>query len=214
MNCQRWFSYEVIFLLISWIFFQSSGTLPKRPEISVVIKQTTTMTGTNDFSTPKTEIRWEEHFIDRKYLIEFLIPFDSFSVSFTLAPCLSEVDISIWDRLNAVFNGDPFDMSSMQTASAEESDLLRNAQPKMSFMIESSSIDIRLRFPCTDLRPIHTADRVPWWKRNVLRDSIYVNLCQAKFVYLSPSKYEIVANKIDLYYSVSCGSNENLWREN
>lgn len=64
-------------------------------------------------------------------------------------------------------------------------------------------MSIRLnRFPCTDLRPIHTADRVPWWKRNVLRDSLYINLCQAKLSYYS-SKYEIVANKIDVYYSVS-----------
>lgn len=109
----------------------------------------------------------------------------------------------MWDRLNAVFNGDPFDASSKQTAYTDDNDLQRNAQSKVSLVIESSSIDIRLRFPCTDLRPIHTADREPWWKRNVLRDSIYANFCQAKFVYSSPSKYDIVANKIDLYYSVS-----------
>lgn len=94
-------------------------------------------------------------------------------------------------------------MLSKQTAPPDENDLQRNAQPKISFVIESSSFDVRLRFPCTDLRPIHTTDRVPWWKRNVLRDSIYVNFCQVKFVYLSPNKYDIVANKIDLYYSVS-----------
>lgn len=60
---------------------------------------------------------------------------------------------------------------------------------------------LRFRFPCTDLRPIHTPDRVPWWKRNVLRDSLYINFCQAKLFYRS-SKYEIGANKIDIYYSV------------
>lgn len=160
------------------------------------------MSGTSDFSTPKTEIKYVVRFTDssRPELIRFHFPL---SPSFTLSPCLSEIDISIWDRLNAVFNGDPFDVSSKQGGSTDEHNLQRNAQPKVSFVIESSSIDIRLRFPCTDLRPIHTTDRVPWWKRNVLRDSIYVNLCQAKFVYLSPSKYDIVANKIDLYYSVS-----------
>lgn len=67
--------------------------------------------------------------------------------------------------------------------------------------------DIRLtpfchRFPCTDLRPIHTPDRVPWWKRNVLRDSLFINFYQVRLSYHT-SKYEIVANKIDVYYSVS-----------
>lgn len=57
------------------------------------------------------------------------------------------------------------------------------------------------RFPCTDLRPIHTPDRVPWWKRNVLRDSLYIQLCQVKLLF-QPNKYDIVADKIDVYYSV------------
>lgn len=63
------------------------------------------------------------------------------------------------------------------------------------------------RFPCTDLRPIHTPDRVPWWKRNVLRDSLYINFYEAKLSYQS-NRYEIVANKIDIYYSVSDSDKE------
>lgn len=55
----------------------------------------------------------------------------------------------------------------------------------------------------TDLRPIHNADRVPWWKRNVLRDYFHVNLTEAKLAFNAPSKYEMSADKIDLYYCVS-----------
>lgn len=124
-----------------------------------------------------------------------------FLYSLILAPCVSELDISIIDRLNAVFHGDPF-TDDQGIYSSDDIDLQKNNQPKFTFTIEASSIEIRLRFPCTDLRPIHAPDRVPWWKRNVLRDSLYFNFSTAKIIYMSPCKYDIIANKIDIFYSV------------
>lgn len=61
----------------------------------------------------------------------------------TLAPCLSELDISIIDRLNAVFHGDPF-TEEQGIYTAEENEPQRN-QPKFTFTMESSSIEVRLR---------------------------------------------------------------------
>lgn len=80
---------------------------------------------------------------------------------------------------------------------------VRNSHKCMHQFLTWISIWNTHRFPCTDLRPIHTPDRVPWWKRNVLRDSLYITFHEAKLSYQS-NRYEIVANKIDIYYSVSC----------
>ncbi|XP_031632964.1 autophagy-related protein 2 homolog B [Contarinia nasturtii] len=156
----------------------SGGTMAKRPEINILLKQTTNVLGNScglSYEAPKTEI------------------------SFMLAPCSSEFDISIIDRLSPVFNGSPF--STNNDHFMKETTIHQEVQmSQFSLTLESPSIDIRLRFPCTDLRPIHTPDRVPWWKRNVLRDSLYIKFGQAKLTY-HLNKYEIVANKIDIYYS-------------
>lgn len=157
---------------------------------------------------------------------------NSYNFSFTLAPCLCEFDISMLDRLSPVFNGSPFTPNIDNHQNESKSTINQSVQADpFTMTLESSSVDIRLRlvhqcaqasllkfskerkkywlicllsnrFPCTDLRPIHTPDRVPWWKRNVLRDSLYINFCQVKLFYHS-NKYEIIANKIDIYYSVS-----------
>lgn len=58
------------------------------------------------------------------------------------------------------------------------------------------------RFPVTDLRPIHNSDRVPWWKRNVLKDYFSANFTEAKLTLSNASNYEICAEKIDLFYNV------------
>lgn len=121
--------------------------------------------------------------------------------SFMLAPCITELDISMIDRLSPVFNGSPFTSSNENVMADTTAQPTANAN-LFSIALESASIDLRLRFPCTDLRPIHTPDRVPWWKRNVLRDSLYITFHEAKLSYQS-NRYEIVANKFDIYYSVS-----------
>lgn len=58
------------------------------------------------------------------------------------------------------------------------------------------------RFPATDLRPIHNSDRVPWWKRNVLKDFLTANFTDVKIAFNNSSHYEISADKIDLFYNV------------
>lgn len=63
-------------------------------------------------------------------------------VSFIIAPCISEFDISIIDRLSPVLNKSPFHMNN----DSVKSDIQRNNQiNKFIFTLESSSIDIRLR---------------------------------------------------------------------
>lgn len=187
------------------IALQAIGGLPKRPEITIGIKQTTHLLRSSSgcrFGAPKTEI------------------------NLSLAPCLTEIDISILDRLNSILNTCPF-QSTDNEVPVEEITRKKHSTPKTDISIESSSIDVLLRwvssfqiktvirikvdkfnfgltrFPVTDLRPIHNADRVPWWKRNVLRDYFHVNFTEAKLAFNAPSKYEMSADKIDLYYCVS-----------
>lgn len=105
------------------IVTQSGGTLAKRPEITMLLKQTTNILGSSfglTYEAPKTEI------------------------SFIIAPCLSEFDISIIDRLSPIFNGSPF--TSTNDNVANESSIHQTTPANLFlFTLESSSIDIRLR---------------------------------------------------------------------
>lgn len=103
---------------------QAVGGLPKRPEITIGIKQTTHLlrssSGSTKFGAPRTE------------------------VNFSLAPCLLEFDISILDRLNAILNSSPFQSRDVGTP-IEECSGKKHSMPKTDLVIESSSIDVILR---------------------------------------------------------------------
>lgn len=143
-----------------------------------------------------------------------------------IAPCINEFDISIIDRLSPILNGSPFIASKISDEKTGQRNSTKNG---FGFTLETPQLDVRLRynlnefillfsptsshlhfnivcrFPCTDLRPIHTPDRVPWWKRNVLRDSLYIQLSRVKLLF-QPNKYDVVADEIDVYYSVISNS--------
>lgn len=65
--------------------------------------------------------------------------------SFMIAPCVSEFDISIIDRLSPVFNGSPFIVSKI---SDEKNSSKKNNSTKngFGFTLESPQIDFRLRY--------------------------------------------------------------------
>lgn len=60
-----------------------------------------------------------------------------------LAPCLSEFDISIIDRLSPIFNGSPF--TSTNDNQMNETSCEKTLKNLFSMVLESPSIDIRLR---------------------------------------------------------------------
>lgn len=103
---------------------ESSGGLPKRPEITIGIKQTTHLLRSSSsntrFAAPKTE------------------------VDFSLASCLLELDISILDRLNAIFNSIPFESPAVSTP-INECASRKHSTPKTDVVFESPSIDVILR---------------------------------------------------------------------
>lgn len=169
---------------------RKSTALPKRPELGVTFKQTcNAIKGSSGkrFTAPRTEIR------------------------FSLAPFLTEFDITILDRLSSLIYQSPFASYYSQStpvnspASPSNAGPTRKMEPKTDLYIESPAIDFRLRFPIPDLRPIHDPQRVPWWRRNVRSDYILVNLQQARAsIAMNPHPlYDISANEIQLFYHES-----------
>lgn len=128
-------------------------------------------------------------------------------INISLSSCQSELDISIIDRLNGVLNPSPFNLDESNLATYPTDSPTTNPnpknQPKIEINIESNAVDVRLRFPIADLRPIHDPERLPWWERNVRPDYILLNFQQMRFCYTQPNHYDITANEINLHYCVS-----------
>lgn len=45
-------------------------------------------------------------------------------------------------------------------------------------MILNNKTAVCYRFPIPDLRPVHDMERNPWWKRNVRKDVLFINLTE------------------------------------
>ncbi|EDS41201.1 autophagy-specific gene 2 [Culex quinquefasciatus] len=176
---------DVAVPLVEFYREKSSSALPKRPEITIQFKQTcNALKGSSGkrFAPPKTELH------------------------FSLAPFLSEFDITILDRISSLIYHFPFATYYTQTTPVNSPDsptgTSRKFEPKTELHLDAPSIDFRLRFPIPDLRPIHDPQRVPWWRRNIRQDFILVKLQQVRInIGLTPHPlYDIAANEIQLFY--------------
>lgn len=159
--------------LIEFCRKDNHGSLPKRPELTINYKQIQqTIRGSSGkrFAPPKSEVK---------------ILVGSF---------LTEMDISIVDRLSAILNPSPFNKPNKSTGNPQK------RETKIEIQFEGSSIDLKLRFPIADLRPIHDPQRVPWWERNVRPDYLLLNFQQIHIHFSPPCKFEIQANEINIFY--------------
>lgn len=116
-------------------------------------------------------------------------------ISIVLEPCLSELDVSIVDRITAVLNPEPMCCRGSNKGlnaglwdckqSSNLIDALDNRSQtdggKVELKVHASFIVVKLRFPTPDLRPIHDMDRPPWWKRCVREDFLLLNMSDATF---------------------------------
>lgn len=67
-------------------------------------------------------------------------------LSFTLSPCVTEIDLSMFDRLTAVFNADPFAVDDEHGGpTAEKQTVGEKPAPKFELKVECSSVDASLR---------------------------------------------------------------------
>ncbi|XP_055908295.1 autophagy-related protein 2 homolog B isoform X2 [Eupeodes corollae] len=123
-------------------------------------------------------------------------PRTEFDIS--LDKCTVELDISIYDRLSAIFCSSPFsaDTPPIEEIKKNES---RHLDPIKEFNVTSPIMQLRLRFPIADSRPVHDPNRVPWWKQNVRPDLLLLSFYQIRMKF-SSLLIEFLANEIDVYY--------------
>lgn len=64
------------------------------------------------------------------------------------------------------------------------------------------------RFPVPDLRPLSDVNRLPWWKRILRDDILWLYLCNAEGSFKNTSQQTITTG-----YEVQCQSIEALFQE-
>ncbi|XP_017466470.1 PREDICTED: autophagy-related protein 2 homolog B [Rhagoletis zephyria] len=119
-------------------------------------------------------------------------------IDIALQKCELEVDISIYDRLSAILGPSPFaTFSSYNTRcyySKQETQKLT-----LTTNLTSTSLEVKVRFPIFDARPIHDPNRVPWWQQNVRRDFLLISFNYVSIKIVS-GVCELLSNELNVYY--------------
>lgn len=132
-------------------------------------------------------------------------------INLHLNKCITEVDITIIDRISAVLNPQPVCNTNKMTPLNENNPL----NPVTENIVSDYKYDlkltcplfiIKLRFPIPDFRQPHDMQRIPWWKRNVRPDFLTLQMVDASVISCITSaqicfKYEIQCRSADLYYT-------------
>lgn len=122
-----------------------------------------------------------------------------------LNKCITEVDITIVDRICAVLNPQP-----VCTTGSPKTDnftpLENSTEYKYDIRINCPVFNIKLRFPIPDFRQHHDMQRTPWWKRNVRPDYLTLQMIDANCMSSinsnqSSLKFEIQCRVADLHYT-------------
>lgn len=131
------------------------------------------------------------------------------SFSITLGVSKVDFDISIFDRLNALFSS-PFS-AFMSGGSWGDQDYTNELSPsnqkivqsKSKLKVQSECLSLVVRFPIVDLRPIHDPEKRPWWQRNVRPDFIVIKFSDFQLNFISPSTYDVMSHEINVLYQES-----------
>ncbi|XP_055377404.1 autophagy-related protein 2 homolog B isoform X2 [Condylostylus longicornis] len=128
------------------------------------------------------------------------------NLNLNLESCVVDFDISIIDRLSAIFNGTPFkiDYKNNESKKREESGISPNKQkqPTFELNLDSPKLNFRLRFPIVDSRPLHDPNRTPWWKKNIRPDFLLFDFLQFRLKNTS-TLIEVCSNEVNFYYCES-----------
>lgn len=130
-----------------------------------------------------------------------------------LSQCNTELDISIYDRLKVLSESYPFQFASSGRVKMErQEDVSREtrgnrrrsskkqSQQSFSLTLNFDRLDVNLRFPVADLRPVHDPQRVPWWERNVRSDYMVVRLRGARVASVKTDIVSIESDELHLFY--------------
>ncbi|XP_068148275.1 autophagy-related protein 2 homolog A [Drosophila tropicalis] len=106
--------------------------------------------------------------------------------------CTTDLDISIYDRLSALFGRSPF----VQGSNANE--ILLDEANQTELYIKCELLKLQLRFPIVDGRSEQDPQKIPWWKKNVRKDFLALELRNV-LVNLT-TNISINADEIDAFY--------------
>ncbi|XP_017011683.2 autophagy-related protein 2 homolog A [Drosophila takahashii] len=110
----------------------------------------------------------------------------------SLDECTAELDISIYDRLGALFGCSPFSRDSANAASYPED------PSQTEFSVKCENLRLHLRFPVVDGRAANDPQKIPWWQKNVRRDFLALEFrCLA---ITCRSQISIVSDELDAFY--------------
>ena len=115
------------------------------------------------------------------------------NLSLSLTSCVIEIDLSMIDRAEAFFQCPNFynlDLDKSNCSSNVQGDtsiFVQTFKQETQVNCSCSSLDIRLRFPVPDLRPISDILTKEIWKRNVRNDILIFKMLDIKITTLGPS---------------------------
>ncbi|KAM7346426.1 autophagy-related 2 [Cochliomyia hominivorax] len=120
------------------------------------------------------------------------------NIEIILEENILEFDITIIDRLGSFFIPSPYKNLSAVGNSSAKDDLMS----KTEFSVNCSLVDVKLRFPIVDLRPLHDPNRVPWWKQNIRSDYLLLKFSEFKLIFCE-SRVKLYASQIEIFYAES-----------
>lgn len=122
-----------------------------------------------------------------------------------------EVDVTLYDRLKVLSDSYPFEQlpseadslppSGDRDSDAKEAKRRKCQTSSFSLKVDSAQLDVNLRFPVIDMRPMHDPQRVPWWERNVRADFLTLQFRNARFMNgPAVDTYQLEAESIAVSY--------------
>lgn len=166
----------------------STQSIPEQPEVSINMEKTFYVMRSSSgkqFTAPRLNL------------------------GITLATAKLDFDITIFDRISALFSS-PFSCFMSDGLSSEQ-DYINELPPssqkivqsKSKIKVQSDCLSLVLRFPIVDLRPLHDPEKRPWWQRHVRPDFLAIKFSDFQLNYISPSTYDVIAHEINVQYHES-----------
>ncbi|KAH8296286.1 hypothetical protein KR054_004058 [Drosophila jambulina] len=110
-----------------------------------------------------------------------------------LDECTAELDISIYDRLGALFGCSPFVKDSEEVPPFTDPD---PSQTELS--VKCENLRLQLRFPVVDGRAANDPQKIPWWQKNVRQDFLALEF--RSLVVSFRSQISISSDELEAYY--------------
>ncbi|KAL7738704.1 hypothetical protein ACLKA6_001076, partial [Drosophila palustris] len=112
--------------------------------------------------------------------------------------CTTDLDISMYDRLSALFGLSPFDKE------CDAAEIILEASNPMDIHIKCNLLKLHLRFPIVDGRLPLDPKKIPYWKKNIRND--YLSFDFQNILIEWKSFISIAVDEFDGYYCDDTGN--------